>query len=66
MSQTLQNRSTPIELARGLISRHGLQAAAVANEHANQSQARGDRDAWHRWSAVHRYVNQLRTEKRST
>ncbi len=67
MSQTTQNRAaTPIELARDLISRHGLQAAAVAHEHANQSKASGDRDAMHRWSAVHRFVNQLRAESRSS
>ncbi len=61
----MQTRTaTPIDLARGLIGRHGLQAAAVASEHANQSQARGDRDGWSRWSAVIRFVNQLRAEGR--
>jgi hypothetical protein len=56
--------TTPIDTARGLIGRHGLQAAAVASEHASQSQARGDSDGARRWCAVLRYVNELRAEAR--
>jgi hypothetical protein len=56
---------TEMTLARALIHRHGMQAAAVAQEHVEQSQAQGDREAAVGWTGVVRAVNQLRAEARA-
>ena len=56
---------TEATLARALIHRHGVQAAAVAQEHVLQSQAQGDREAAVGWAGVARVVNQLRMEERA-
>jgi hypothetical protein len=53
-----------VTIARDLIQRHGLQAAAVAREHAQQSIAQGDHEAATNWAGVARTVEQLRTEGR--
>lgn len=49
--------------ARALIARHGLQAAAVAQERAEQSRARGNREEAADWRGVVRTVMQLRAER---
>ncbi|MEJ0049109.1 MAG: hypothetical protein WDN04_25590 [Rhodospirillales bacterium] len=56
---------TEATLARALIHRHGMQAAAVAREHVEQSQAQGDREAAVGWAGVARVVNELRAEQRA-
>jgi hypothetical protein len=56
---------TEMSLARALIHRHGIRAAAVASEHVQQSQAQNDREAAQSWAGVARAVNQLRTEQRA-
>jgi hypothetical protein len=52
-------------VARALIQRHGLQAAAVAQEHAQQSTATNDGEGATDWRGVVRAVNQLRAESRA-
>lgn len=52
-----------ITAARALIARHGLQAAAVAQERASQSHARGDREGAADWRGVARAVTTLRAER---
>jgi hypothetical protein len=54
-----------VSVARALIQRHGLQAAAVAQEHAQQSVARGDTEGAVGWRGVARAINQLRAESRA-
>jgi hypothetical protein len=54
-----------VSVARALIHRHGLQAVAVAQEHAQQSVARGDTESAMDWRGVARAVNQLRAESRA-
>jgi hypothetical protein len=54
-----------ITVARALIHRHGLQASAVAQEHAQQSIAQGDTESATDWRGVARAVNQLRAESRA-
>jgi hypothetical protein len=54
-----------LTVARALIQRHGLQAAAVAREHAQQSMAQGDTEAATNWRGVVRAVDQLRAEARA-
>ena len=51
--------------ARALIQRHGMQASAVAQEHAQQSVAQSDMEAAANWRGVARAVDQLRAEGRS-
>jgi hypothetical protein len=55
---------TPITLARALIKRHGQQASAVAYQHAQIHQARGDSWQSGRWADTARLVNQIRYERR--
>ena len=52
-------------VARALIQRHGLQAAAVAQERAQQSTATQDVEGAADWRGVVRAVNQLRAEGRA-
>jgi hypothetical protein len=54
-----------VSLARALIHRHGIRAAAVAREHAAQSNAQNDCEAATNWHATARMVDQLRTEHRA-
>jgi hypothetical protein len=54
-----------IHIARELIHRHGLRAAAVAREHAQQSTAQNDCEAAVNWAGIARTVEQLRAEGRS-
>jgi hypothetical protein len=56
---------TEISLARALIHRHGVQAAAVAQEHVQQSQAQNDQEGAVGWAGVARAINQLRQESRA-
>ncbi len=53
-----------VTIARELIQRHGIQATAVAREHAQQSTAQGDHEAATGWAGIARTVEQLRTECR--
>jgi triphosphoribosyl-dephospho-CoA synthetase len=55
---------TEITVARALIHRHGLRAAAVAQEHVAEALAQGDREAASRWSNVRRAVSELQAEAR--
>jgi hypothetical protein len=52
-------------LARALIHRHGIRAAAVAREHAAQCDAQNDCEAASHWRATARMVDQLRAEQRA-
>jgi hypothetical protein len=54
-----------VTLARDLIQRHGMRAAAVAREHAQQSNAQNDCEAATNWAGVVRAVEQLRAEGRA-
>jgi hypothetical protein len=56
---------TEATLARALIHRHGMRAAAVAREHVEQSLAQGDREAASGWAGVERVINELRAEQRA-
>lgn len=55
---------TEITVARALIHRHGLRAAAVATEHVAQARAQNDRETAAHWSGVARAVSELQTEAR--
>jgi len=52
--------TNPSNLARDLLRRHGLRAAAVAQEHAAQARLAGQSDAFDRWCAVERLIELLR------
>lgn len=52
----------PIQIARALVRRHGLRAAAVAQAHAGEQRAGGNLTAFERWHAVMRAVNTLRRD----
>jgi len=56
---------TEMTVARALIHRHGLRAAAVATEHVAQAQAQNDRETAHHWSGVARAVAELQKEARA-
>jgi hypothetical protein len=48
------------DIARMLMRSHGLQALAVAQEHAAQARAQGDTAATEQWSKVSLRVQELR------
>jgi hypothetical protein len=50
----------PILIARGLIERHRLRAAAVAQQHLQTARQAGDPAELQRWSAVALAVEELR------
>lgn len=50
----------PIELARMLIDRHGLRAAAVAEERATEAQLAGAAAEFDRWRSVQAAIAELR------
>jgi hypothetical protein len=50
----------PIQVARMLLEAHGLRAAAVAQEHANEAQAAGDTAELDRWRAVQSAIAELK------
>ncbi len=47
-------------IARQVIARHGLRAAAVAQEYAAQAKLQGDPAAWHRWQQVRLAIGEMR------
>ena len=49
-----------VEVARMLIERHGLRAAAVAEEHAAEAQNAGDTASLGHWRSVQLAVSELR------
>lgn len=49
------------QVARNLIDRHGLRAAAVAQEHASEAQLAGDTAGLAHWRSVQAAVAELRT-----
>jgi hypothetical protein len=50
----------PKEIARLMISRHGLRAQAVALEHVQETRQQGDAETLHRWEAIYAAICELR------
>jgi hypothetical protein len=50
----------PGEVARLMISRHGLRAQAVALEHLQEMRQQGDLEMLDRWEAIHAAICELR------
>ena len=54
----------PILIARQLIERHGLRAAAVAQEYASEARVAGQTAASDHWLAVQAAVSELKAGER--
>jgi hypothetical protein len=55
-----EQQPDPVTTARMLIERHGLRAAAVAQEYASEAQLGGEAMAMARWQAVQAAIAELR------
>ncbi len=51
----------PIQIARMLMSGHGLRAGAVAQERAHEAQLASDTEGLERWRAVQAAIEDMRT-----
>jgi hypothetical protein len=63
----MQKHSKPeagLRIARNLITRHGMRAAAVAAEHATQHAAQGNHEAATDWHGIARAITELRAASR--
>jgi len=56
--------TSPIEIARGLIRRHGVRAEAVADEHAAELRDAGEPGQLAYWQSVSGTVARLRSRSR--
>jgi hypothetical protein len=54
--------SNPLMVARMLMERHGLRAAAVAQEYANEAQLSGDTAQLDHWHAVQAAIAEMKRE----
>ncbi len=65
----MQKQTKPqagLRIARNLITRHGMRAAAVAAEHATQHAAQGNQEAATDWHFISRAITGLRASRRQT
>jgi hypothetical protein len=54
--------SNPLGVARMLMERHGLRAAAVAQEYANEAQLSGDTEKLDHWRSVEAAIAEMKRE----
>lgn len=63
MSANAQTASA-VQSAHALIQRHGIRAAAMAEQQVAEASARNDREAAALWANTVRAINELRREAR--